>query len=243
MIIEMAGGLVSGGWDALTNITSGIGKGASRIGSAFFPATQRTTIQSEITKPAGGAGATYRPTAIEAPEFWATMQMAADQWLASPYEDQYAVQKMTQESQELARTVSSVKQEGIGGMFADIMAGLEWTAGQSRKITTLVDEVMGPWLPRETIKGTPQAGYPEGRDERHLSDLTQRGAEVFATVKTGAQAILDQVKGLFNIGFPQQGSQPAFGIQHELSPSKGLSIGLIIAGVILVLIILLGRKK
>jgi len=243
MIIEMAGGLVSGGWNALTNITSGIGKGASYIGSAFFPAPQRTTIQSEITKPAGGTGATYRPTTIEAPEFWATAQMAADQWLASPYEKQYAVPAKVQESQKLAQTVSSTKQEGIGGMFADIMSGLEWTAGQSQRITTLVDEIMGPWLPRETIKATPQVGYPEGRDERHLDNLAQRGAEVFATVRAGAQGILDQVKGLFNIGFPQQGEQPAFGIQHELSPSKGLSIGLIIAGVILVLVILLGRKK
>ena len=62
-------------------------------------------------------------------------------------------------------------------------------------------------------------------------------------MKAGAAAMLDQVKGLFNIGFPQQQGQPVFGLTHEIKPSKGLSTGLIIAGVVIVLVILLSRKK
>lgn len=243
MIFEMAEGLVSGGWNALTNITSGIGKGISQIGSTFFPAPQRTVIKSEITKAAGSTGMTYRPTAVDAPSTWETMQQAAMGWEGSPYAEQFAITVKNDQAMNLAEKVSSTKQEGIGGMFADIMGGLEFAGKQSQSISTLVDQIMGPWSPRETVRGTPQAGYPEGRDEGHLNNLSQKGAEVFATVKAGAEAIFDQVKGLFNIGFGQQGSQPVFGIQHELSPSKGLSAGLIIAGVVIVLIILLSRKK
>ena len=243
MILEMAGGLVSGGWDALTNITSGIGKGISRIGSTFFPGPQQVQpIVSEITQ-AGNYTSTPKPVSPDAPSTWETLQMAANQWLRSPYEDQYAALAKTQEGLNLEQKISAVEPEKEPGLFENIFTGLEWAATQSRNIRTLADELMAPWSPRDTVYGKPQAGYPEGRDEGHLNNLAQAGANMWEAMKVGAGAMLDQVKGLFNIGFPQQESQPGFGLTHEIKPSKGLSAGLIIAGIVIVLVILLSRKK
>ncbi len=243
MIFEMAGGLVSGGWDALTNITSGIGKGISRIGSTFFPGPQRLEpIQSQITQ-YGNYSSLPKSVITDAPSVWETLPMATSKWLGSPYEAQYSPTKMTQLSTDLEKRISATAPVKEPGLFENIITGLDWAATQSRNIWTLADEIMGPWRPRETVYGTPQAGYPAGRDEGHLNNLVQRGADVWEVAKASADAILDQVKGLFNLGFPQQSTQPAFGIKHELAPSKGLSTGLIIAGVVIVLVILLTRKK
>ncbi len=243
MIFEMAGGLVSGGWNALANITSGIGTGISRIGSTFFPGPQRQEpIKSEIMQ-AGTYTSLPYPAAPEAQSIWESITWANQNWSGSPYAQQYGPTIKALESLKLAEQVSATPTEMQPSLFDNIIGGLDWAATQSRNIRTIVDEISGPWAPRETVYGTPQAGYPEGRDERHLNDNAQTGANVWEITKAYGQNIIDQVKGLFNMGFPQQGGQPAFGITHEVSPSKGLTVGLIVAGVVIVLVILLGRKK
>ena len=239
MIFQMAGDLVSGGWNALANITSGIGKGVSRIGSTFFPGQQRVEpIRSEITQ-----GANYLSVPLtkspDAWSIWETMGMADNQWVGSPYAEQLGPTVKALESLKLAESVSTTP-----SLIDNIFTGLKDAASASRDIRTLADELISPWFPRsETVYGRPQAGYPAGRNEQHLNNLTQAGAEAWQVAKSSAGAILDQVKGLFNLGFPQQAGQAVFGIKHEVQPSKGLSIGLIVAGVVIVLVILVSRKK
>jgi len=247
MIVELGTDLAKGGWNAVNNIFKGAGElvtgAVSGVGSIIFPTAQRTTIESEITQAAGGGGNTYRPVDAEAPSVWETGFYSKSGWVDSPYADQYAVQTMTQESRDLDAMVSAKPQDLIGGMFADIMGGLEWAAGQSKKIKTVVDELGGVFEPRETVEGKPTAGSPEGRNEIHSNDWTQKGADVLTSITAGAKAVADQVKGLFNLGFSQEKGQAVFGIQHELKPSAGLSASMIIGFVVIILVIIMGRKK
>ncbi len=240
MIFQMAGDLISGGWDALSNITTGIGKGVGRIGSTFFPSPQRIQpIKSEITQQGNYSTLPYTKTA-DAPSVWETFNMVQNEWLGSPYQDQYSPAVKSAAAAQLEQLVSATGQPGV---IDNLFTGLKGLATTSREIRTLADELIAPWSTRETVYSKPQAGYPEGRDEQHLNNLAQAAANVWETTKTSAQAMLDQVKGLFNVGFPQQGGQPVFGVTHEIQPSKGLSAGLIIAGIVIVLVILLSRKK
>lgn len=233
----MATDLVSGGWDAVSNITAGIGKGASSLVGSFFPAAQRDTIKSETVQAAGGAGQTYRPTAPEGQSWIETMQYAEQQWIGSPYEAQFAVPAKIKESKQLAKSVSAP------GAIGAIGGGLDWALEQTKKVTTLYDQLSFLWEPRETIIAKPRAGYPEGRNERNLNDLVDRAAEVLKIGKSKAGEFVNQVKGLFGLGYGQTKKQPVFAIQHELQPSKQTWIGLGIIAAIIVVVLLLGKKK
>lgn len=237
MIFQMASGLVQGGWDAISNITTGIGKGASTLVSGFFPTPQRETIISETVQAAGGVGQTYRQTDPEGQSWIETMQFAADQWLASPYEQQFAIPAKIQESKQVAKTVSAP-----GGVDY-IGQGLDWALEQTKKVTTFYDELSQLWSPRETVVGQPRQGYPEGRDERHLNDMISGAAEVLKIGKAKASEFLGQVKGLFGLGYDQPNAQPAFAIQHEVQPSRQTWVGLGIVAAIIVAVLLLRRKK
>lgn len=237
MIFELASGLVSGGWDAIQNITAGIGKGASTLVSGFFPTPQRETIKSETVQAAGGAGQTYRTIAPEGQSWIETMQWAGDQWLGSPYEQQFAIPTKIQESKELAKSVSPEKSgDWIG-------EGLDWALQQTGKITTLVDELQSVFdKPREPIKGEPGQG-PAAGSQSHLNDLISRAAEVLNLGKATVSGFVNQVKGLFNLGFGQTAAQPGFAIQHDIQPTRQTWIGLAIIGAIILVVILWGRKK
>lgn len=237
MIFQMAGDLVSGGWGAIDNIARGIGKGASTLVSGFFPASQREKIVSSTVQAAGGSGKTYRTTQPEAMSIAQTIRYQQDGWQGSPYEAQYAIPAKVQESQRLAKSVSSPKS---GDWLGE---GLDWALQQTSKITTLVDELGGVFGQREVIVGTPREGYPEGQDERHLNDLTSRIAQVLNLGKAMGSEFIQQAKGLFNLGFGQTGTQPAFAIQHELQPSRQTWIGLAIVAAVIIAVIFLGRKK
>jgi len=245
MIIEMAADLVQGGWDALWNITSGIGKGAgsviSGVGGIFFPTSQKTTIQSEITEAAGFENA-YRDISVDAPSVWETNWYSKSDWLEGPYAEQFAVLTKIKESTALNEMVSGTKQDPIGDMFANIMGALEGAGEISGRVATIADRIVGPWVPREVIKGKPDAGFPEGRNEQHSSNLSNKGAQVVDIFKTGMQGIYDQVRGLFNIGYPQPAPQPVPNIRTEITPS-GISTGMLLIGGLIVLVILLGKKK
>lgn len=239
MIFQLAGGLVSGGWDAIQNITRGIGKGASTLVSGFFPAPQRDKIISETVQAAGGSGQTYRPTETENKSMiqtwiWGNQPVPH---LGSPYEEQFAIPAKVQESQQLAKSVSPEKSgDWIG-------EGLDWALQQTGKISTLVDELGGFWGAREVIIGTPREGYPEGQDEQHLNDLTSRIANVLNLGKAMGGEFISQVKGLFGLGYGQTQAQPGFVVQHDLQPTKQTWIGIAIVGAIIIAVIFLGRKK
>lgn len=215
--------LVSGGWDAIQNILA--------PGTAF-PAQQRETVKSETVEAAGGTGWTFRPTAPENPSMIETSKWRNQGWLGSPYEEELSVGFKSAESQQLAETM---------GPKADPMGeGLEWALAQTRKVTTLYDELRGLWEPREVITEKPRAGYPEGKDVRNLDQIVKKGADVTKAGAAWVGGIYDQVKGLFNLGFDQTGKQPVFSIQHEIEPTAKIGIGVIAAVIILLLLL---RKR
>ncbi len=157
-----------------------------------------------------------------------TALWSAAGWLDSPYQEELSIGFKSAESQQLAEAMGP-KADPFGG-------SLEWALAQTKKVTTLYDQLKGFWAPREVITETPRAGYPEGQDVRHLSETVEKGAEVVKAGKALIGKAYDQVKGLFNLGF-EQGKQPAFSIEHELEPTVKIGVGVIAAIVILILLL------
>jgi len=229
MALTMAADLVSGGWNAVSNIIAGIGKGAGTVIGAVFPAQQRQTVKSETVQAAGGTGQTYRPTAQENQSMVESKQWSLSGWLGSPYQEELSVVYKSAESQRLAETMGP-KADPIGET-------LEWALDQTKKVITLYDQLKNLWEPREVIIEKPREGYPDGKDVRNLNDVVDRGAEVIQSGKAWIGGVYDQVKGLFNLGFDQTGKQPVFSIQHELEPTTKIGIGVIAAIIILILLL------
>jgi len=221
-------GLVSGGWDAVDNIIAGIGEGAESIFGAFFPAQQRETVKSETVEAAGGTGQTFRPTVQENQSMNESKGWSLAGWFGSPYQEDLSVGYKSAESQQLAKKMGPASDP-----FGET---LDWALAQTKKVTTLYDQISGVWEPREVIAETPREGYPEGKDVRHLNETIEKGADI---IKAGTSLLgkaYDQVKGLFNLGF-KQGKQPAFSIEHELEPTVKVGIGIVAAIVILILLL------
>jgi len=214
--------LVSGGWDAIDNILA--------YGTPF-PAQQRETVKSETVQAAGGSGQTFRPTAPENPSMLESQKWSLAGWFGSPYQEELSVGFKSAESQQLAETMGP-KTDPVG-------EGLAWALDQTKKVTTLYDQLSGLWQPREVITETPRAGAPEGKDVRHLNETIEKGAKIIKSGTAWLGGVFDQVKGLFNLGF-DQGKQPAFSIEHELEPTVKIGIGVIAAAIILVLLL---RKR
>lgn len=228
MALTMAADLVGGGWDAVSNVVAGIGKGAESVWGAVFPAQQRETVKSETVQAAGGTGQTFRPTAPENPSMIETQKWSAQGWLGSPYQEELSVGYKSAESQQLV--------EKMGPKADPFGEGLNWALTQTKKVTTLFDQLKGLWEPREVIKEKPREGYPEGQDVRHLNETVEKGAEIVKAGKAWIGGVYEQVKGLFNLGF-KQGKQPAFSIEHEIEPTVKVGIGVIAAAIILVLLL------
>jgi len=230
-----AGGLVTGGWNAATNIVNTIGKGASSLIGSFFPTQQKTTIKSETVQAAGGSGMTYRPVRQDAPSLIESNYWATSLWEGSPYAAQYAPTTKVQESQALAQTVG-VKSDPIS-------EGLDWALSQTKKVVTLWDEIQNLFgKKREVINETPRAGTKEGEAVQHVNDAIKKGVGIIEQGTAWVEKIWGQVKGLFNVGFPG-GNQPAFTIAHEIQPSTKTTVYLAIAAAVIVLLILLKKKK
>lgn len=227
MALTMAGDLVSGGWNALNNVISGIGTGVESVWGAVFPAQQRDTIKSETVQAAGGTGQTFRPTVQENQSMIETAKWSAAGWRDSPYQQELSVPAKQAESKQLAET--------IGPPTDPIGEGLEWALEQTKKATTLYDQLKNLWEPREVINETPREGYPDGKNVQHLNTIQGRGAELYSTVS----GIYDQVKGLFNLGFDQTETQPVSPVTHELTPD--MQTGLIVIGAVILLFLLLRK--
>lgn len=240
-MLGFIGQTVEGGWNALANITAGIGKGASTLVSGFFPTPQRETIKSESIAAAGGGGQTYRTTLPENLSMGWTRNFADQDWIGSPYQNQFAVPIKIKESKDLAAKVSTEMQRGPVETFVDVA---KWGTEQAVKITTAADEFMYAWglKKREPISEGPKETGASRGTVQYLNDIRDKTAAVLPAVKAAGGAILDQVKGLFNLGYEPTGGQPVFSIQHELDPKTKLTAGMIAAGIIIALL-LLGRKK
>ena len=228
--------VMSAGWESVGNLASGIGTGISTMASGFFPTPQRDTIESEITKSGNMSGYTYRPVTTDAPSLVESFNWASQDWVYSPYANQYAPVTKIQESKNLAESVSGVTSK-IGDFLGDFL-------GQTKEVVTAVDEIYEIFNPRETITGTPRAGYPEGRDEQHLNTGGTSGADILEIAKAYGGKIIDQFKGLFNLGYGSPaGSQPAIGISHEIDPSSKTTMLIIMVIIAIIGGALILRKK
>jgi len=249
-MFDLAGGLVTGGWDAVSNIVSGIGSDISHIGSTFFPTAQRTKVISEITQSAGGQGDIFRENVLpENISMIETAKFVEQQWLGSPYEDQFAIPIKNQESMNLASIVSmgpdpiTGKQSITGQIYDKVMGNLKGVAGATKEITTVVDEIATMWGLREPISGGKQEIGNSPGSTANTQPPKTTGADVISAIKGLGSGIADQVKGLYNLAFGQQGSQAAFEVQHEIKPTTGLSIGMIAAVGAIILVLILTRRK
>lgn len=234
---------VAGNWNFIDNIVQSVGQPLSASPSGFFPTPQREKVVSETVAKAGSAGWTYRPVAQQQQSIYETARWAADEWLRSPFEDQLAIPVKVQESKVLAEKVSGIKSQA--GVLEGIIGAVGRAGEVSQRIRTVVDEIGEAWgiWERPVIEERPRAGYPEGQNIQHLNRDEDDRADVVTMARGLFGGILEQVKGLFNLGFPPTGSQPAFAIKHEVEPtSKTMIIGAVIIGAILLVILLRGRK-
>ena len=233
--IEFTSDVVSGGWNAIANITSGIGKGAEALISPFFPSPQKKTpILSETVKSAGMVGQTFRPVAKENQSMVETSGMyLSDNFLSSQYAERFNAPAKVAESKALSASVSAKDSDWLGN-------SLTWALEQSKKISTIADSFIELWglKPREPIsEGAAEIGNSPGTVE-HLQKDFYRQAE---TTKTWAKGFLDQVKGLFGIGYEgPAGGQPVQDVTHEIGPFTRAEFGTI--AIVVIALLLLGRK-
>jgi len=238
MFLQMGADLLGAGWNLASGVVGTAGKAVSTLASGFFPTPQRTTMESNLIKQAGGAGQTFRPVTTDAPSFAETAQMFADKWLKSPYEQQFAVPAKVTESQQLSQGISQGPVESITGLLSGV-------AQTSSKFRTLVDEIGSAWgldwrLGDERGDDRPGAGSVT---DMYPNENQWPGADVYETMKGWGSGILEQVKGLYNVAFGQTSKQPAFAISHELQPSGKTTIGLIVVGAIVLVVYLWGKRK
>ncbi|MCJ7805913.1 hypothetical protein MUP46_04710 [Patescibacteria group bacterium] len=227
----MATDLVAGSWAALDNVLNSLNVGVQPSG--FYPTPQRNTIKSETLQAAGGSGTTYRQTIPENQSWLESVGYALNGWLGSPYEAQYSKTAKTAESQSLAALVETKKPGPID-------EGLDWALDTTKKIATVWDQLSGLFgKKREVITETPRAGSPEGKNVQNVNDTPNRSADVDKVFAYAGQ-IIDQVKGLFGLGYPQTMPQPAGGVQTELGGLAGLSMGTLAIAALIIL--LLTRK-
>ena len=132
--------------------------------------------------------------------------------------------------------------------LVDIFGGVKKTASgvfsEASKIRTVVDDFMGIFgaSERNTVAGTPRAGYPEGRNNIYYNQEQPGGADVTNMGAAYGRAFIDQVKGLFNPGYDSpQGSQPVANIP---TAAGGLTASTILIGAALIFgVIFLSRRK
>lgn len=218
---QAAGGLIKGGFDAVGNVIGSVGKGAGYMVSGFFPSPQRREpIVSDIVLSAGNVGKTYRPTAADAPSLAEIAEYAKQNWLGSPYEAQlapgpgYTTRKsdFTTGLQTAADSILSIS----GALSSAVSA-----AGD------LVSQLSEQWRP------TPQV-IPKKINSEVIPQQGEQSNAAITTEQIGGlfQGFINQVKGLFNVGFPQQ-PQPSPALATPAAISKPL-----ITSQVLVLIVI-----
>ena len=225
----------------IENIEAGRTQSLSTAPSGFFPTPQRDRVISEMNAPAGADGDTYREPIQENQSMIQTDWWNNIGWVNTPYEQQFAIGPKRQESAAIAESVSSSMAQPGG---PDLLADMLDTIKGGSQIGTVVNEFLNTWgiVDRPVVKGTPRAGYPAGTDDTHYNTWANMGADVVTVGKRIGGAFIDQVKGLFNLGYSgPSGSQPVFSIQHELEP--GIKIGAVGIAAVIILVIFLMRRK
>jgi len=236
---------VTGGWNALTNIAQGVGRGITTLASGFFPTPQREKVISQTVERADTAGKTYRSVAPQQQSVYETSALSATGWRGSQYAPRFAVPAKRQESKMLAESISPDIPESKPTGLQDIIGWIRGLSESAREVRTIVTDIGLDWglVDQPTVVGVPRAGYPEGRDEMHQQPTPDNRADIVEMARGVMAGWYEQVKGLFNLGYPQDGAQPAVTIAHELQPSRGTWIGIGIVGAVVLLLILLGKRK
>jgi hypothetical protein len=173
-MLEFLGGMIGGGWNAVSNIVSGIGKGASSVVSSFFPAQQKTTTISQLTLERENQGATFRPVKTDASSLFEGGYVGGGI-------DPYAGTQVTQPTSFWSGLWSGFK-SGILGQSPTI-AGVK---AIQPTVTT---------IPSATATGTTQTKQVGGL-EKMLQDVYNFGEE-FAT---GGEKVLTLADRLTNLG-------------------------------------------
>ena len=252
-MFEWVGKTVQGGWNAIDNVINTIGKGASTLVSGFFPTPQRTTIKSDIMEQAGTLGQTFRITDPDTPSMLESYAWAANQWLKSPYEEQYSIPSMRKESSDLAAKVTAGRPDVFDRGLEEVLRIGEYAAEKIEKVTTVADRLgqLFGWVKTgREYQGPKEIGSSPG-PIIHITPPQPTGADTVQDISnwlskatTGITNLLSQAKGLFNLGYSgPTGAQPAFSIKHELQPTKATTIGLVAAAVVVLILVLLLRKK
>ncbi len=231
--IELAGDLVQGGWDAVANITSGIGKGAEALISPFFPSPQKQTpTVSQIVEPMGATGFTFRPTDPENPSMVETQGMYADRnFLGTQSAERFNAPAKVAESKKLSESVSKKDSDWISG-------GLDWALAQSKKIATVADEFMKTWESREPISEGPKETGNSPGTVTHMQQGIDKRIDIIRTI--GSQ-LLEQVKGSFSVGYKgPTGDQPAHQTKTGTGyyPEPKATLGIAVAVCIIALLLL-----
>lgn len=238
--VQDTGQLVRGGWDAVSNIEGSRGEVLSTQPSGHFPTPQREAVASEINKPAGGTGDTYRETDPENPSMVQSNWWNQIGWVGTPYEQRFAEVPMRDEANRVAESMGVSGQEQPRDLLADILSGVKYVG----ELGTIVNNTLYNWgaSDRPPIQGTPRVGYPAGTDDTHYNQRQNKGPDVIAIGKQIGGAFINQVKGLFNLAYKgPTGPQPVFSIQHEIEP--GVKIGAVGIAAIIILAIFLMRRK
>jgi len=100
--------------------------------------------------------------------------------------------------------------------FEELGEGLQKAIDVTKPISTLYNQLTWQVEPRNIVAGTPQAGYPEGRDEVYTNNTVDRAADV---LKSGL-GFFEQVKGLFGLGYPANDAQPVSPLTTEQNTTQ-----------------------
>lgn len=242
-MFEFVGNVVQGGWNALSNVTSAVGSGANYMVSSFFPAQQKTTILSETVQGANSYGNTFRSTIPENQSMIQSLSWADSGWFGSPYQNDLSIPVKVAESKNIDSIVSGTQSKSISGMLADIWGGVKSGAGAITKeiseVKTLADDIMG-WFGINRGSTVYNGPTETGNSPGTIINTAPAGTSGADVATTTAKGIIDQIKGLFNLGYDQTSVQPVSPVTTSAGALSGLSI-LLIAGVIL--FVIFARKK
>ena len=217
---------VAGGWNAVSNIAASVSRGASQTFSSFFPTAQKQTpIRTQITQPViSNPNINYRPTAADAPSLAETAKFAYENWLGSPYEDQYGAVKSTLDVAGEA--------QGLFAPWKSAAADL-WNAatGAFSKINDqLPNVIMERW------------GLVPVADQQNTQGevVYQVWGSPDMTPATHTNGQPAQPAGLFSLGFPQWGSAPVVRIPGTQQTISTGTLG--IAAIALIGLFVLAKK-
>jgi len=237
-MFEFVGNVVQGGWDALGNVASTVGKGASYFVSDFFPAQQRSTMTSELAAPAGGSGMTYRPVIQENRSMVETWDFMSKGWIDTPYEQQFAVPIKVAESKALSDSISTMTQpdQKLSGLLSSVLGGI-------RQIKTVADEfidLLGLKKHEPVSAGPTEIGNSPGVVV-NTEPIREAGADVLTRIQLAGREMINQVKGLFGLGYPQTEPQGVYPVVTSIGGISAMSL-LIIAGIVILIIFLRSKK-